>query len=317
MTIRDQNTTTNESSIRVKQNSRDNSSTNSTININDDLREPAGRRTVGGRRKRIAAGVAVAAAGALALGLVQQPSPSEASTTSLTALPKGDVVSNGRTWKQSYREDFSTPAPLGSVLSKYPKMGAYDGYNDTSGRGRYAPSKVLSVANGNLDFWLHTEKGQPLVAAVLPDDYAAHTTGRVSIRYKTTNTDGYKFVGMLWPTDDDWNKGEIDWPEGDLGSSVRPASAIPGSMDNGMMTFDSSVQKYTTSPQSSGYHVATTEWDHGVVRFYWNNSLVSETRKAVPKDPMRVTMQAETAITGNVPASASGHVDIDWISIWD
>ena len=269
------------------------------------------------RRRRIATGMAIAAAGALVIGMTQQSAPSEAATISLTTMPKGDVTSNGRTWKQSYAEDFSTPAPLGSVLATYPEMNAYDGYSDTSGRGRYTPGKVLSVADGNLDFWLHSENGQPLVATVLPDGYEPHSTGRVSIRYKTTDTPGYKFVGMLWPTDDDWNKGEVDWPEGDLGSQARPASAIPGTMSNGMMRFDSSVQKNTKSTQSSGYHVATTEWDHGVVRFYWNNSLVSVTRSAVPKDPMRVTMQAETAITGDVPSWASGHVDIDWISIWD
>ncbi|MDR6171896.1 hypothetical protein QE359_002925 [Curtobacterium sp. SORGH_AS776] len=268
-------------------------------------------------RRRVAAGMALVAAGAVVIGLAQQPSASEAATTSLTKMPTGTVVSNGRTWKQTYAEDFSTAAPRGSVLSKYPGLGAYDGYRDTSGRGLYAPDKVLSVKDGKLDFWVHSENGQPLVATVLPDDYRAHTTGRVSIRYKTTDTPGYKFVGMLWPTDDDWNKGEIDWPEGDLGSTARPASAIPGSMRNGMMSFDGSVQKPTKSAQSSGYHVATTEWDHGVVRFYWNNSLVSVTRKAVPTDPMRVTLQAETAIGGSVPASASGHVDIDWVSIWD
>ncbi|MDP4332725.1 glycoside hydrolase family 16 protein [Curtobacterium sp. A7_M15] len=243
-------------------------------------------------------------------------SSSTASTTS-TSMPRGDVTSNGRTWKQTYAEDFTTDAGLGSVLDTYPRLGAYSGYSDTSGRGYYAPDKVLSVSNGNLDFWLHSEGGQPLVATVLPDDYAPHTTGRVSIRYKTTNTDGYKFVGMLWPSSNDWNEGEIDWPEGDLGSTVRPASAIPGSMSDGVMTFDSSIEQHTTSTQSSGYHVATTEWDHGEVRFFWDGTLVSTTRSAVPTTPMRVTLQAETAIGGSVPTSASGHVDVDWVSIWD
>ncbi|WP_416396180.1 MULTISPECIES: glycoside hydrolase family 16 protein [unclassified Curtobacterium] len=240
-----------------------------------------------------------------------------ATATDSTSVPRGDVTSNGRTWKQSYAEDFTTDAGLGSVLSAYPRLGAYSGYSDTSGRGYYAPDKVLSVSNGNLDFWLHSEDGQPLVATVLPDDYQPHTTGRVSIRYKTTNTEGYKFVGMLWPSSNDWNEGEIDWPEGDLGSTVRPASAIPGTLSNGMMTFDSSIQQHSATTQSSGYHVATTEWDHGAVRFYWDGALVSTTHSAVPTEPMRVTLQAETAIGGTVPASASGHVDIDWVSIWD
>lgn len=275
------------------------------------------RNTSGRRKRRIATGAAFAAAGALVIGMTQQAAPSEAATDSLTAMPKGDLYSNGRTWKQSYAEDFDRDARLGSVLREYPEMQAYSGYSDTSGRGYYDPDKVLSVANGNLDFRLHTENGRPLVATVLPDGYAPHETGRVSIRYKTTDTPGYKFVGMLWPTDDDWNKGEIDWPEGDLDSTVRPAAAIPGTWSRGMMRFDSSVQRHTSTTQSSGYHVATTEWDHGVVRFYWDDQLVSQTWSGVPKDPMRVTLQAETAITGDVPWWADGHVDIDWISIWD
>ena len=269
------------------------------------------------RKRRVATGVALAAAGALVLGITQQAALPSASAATSTAIPKGNVTSNGRIWKQSYAEDFGRTAPRGTVLARYPRLGVYDGYSDTSGRGRYAPGKVLSVANGALDFFLHSENGQPLVAAVLPDNYKPHTTGRVSIRYKTTATPGYKFVGMFWPTDNDWNKGEIDWPEGDLGSKVRPASAIPGTMSGGMVRFDSSVQQFTKTTQSSGYHIATTEWDHGIVRFYWDGALVSSTRKAVPKNPMRVTLQAETAITGPVPASASGHVDVDWISIWD
>jgi hypothetical protein len=266
-------------------------------------------------RKRIAVPAVLAAAGALVIGISQVPQPSQAATS--TAMPVGNVQSNGRTWKQVYKQDFTTTAPLGTVLKKYPSMGAYSGYRDTSGRGMYEPNKVLSVKNGNLDFWLHSENGQPLSATVLPDDYAPHKRIRVSIRYKTTNTPGYKFVGILWPSSNNWNDGEIDWPEGDLDSTVRPASAIPGTLSNSGMQWDQSVQKQTKSKQSSGYNIATTEWDNGIVRFYWDGTLVSSTRRAVPTDPMRVTLQAETAITGAVPASASGHVDVDWVSIWD
>ncbi|WIB65675.1 glycoside hydrolase family 16 protein [Curtobacterium sp. MCBD17_040] len=203
------------------------------------------------------------------------------------------------------------------MLSKYPSLAAYDGSKDTSKQGLYAPNKVLSVSGGNLDFWLHSENGQPQVAAVMPDDYAKHTTGRVSIRYKTTNTRGYKFVGMLWPSDDNWNEGEIDWPEGDLGQKVRPESAIPDSYSNGTMKFEPEQQMFTPT-DTTGYHVATTEWDKGLVRFYWDGQLIASTTKAVPTTPFRVTLQAETFIgEGTVPAAASGHVDIDWISIWN
>jgi hypothetical protein len=238
-------------------------------------------------------------------------------TDANTAVPIGNVVSNGRTWVQSYHEDFSTPAPLGQVLNVYPQMQAYNGFADTSGQGLYAPDKVLSVSNGNLDFWLHSVNNQPLVASILPDGYAPHTTGRISIRYKTTDTPGYKFVGMFWPSDNNWNEGEIDWPEADLGQTPRPADAVPGSFSNGNMSFLPATQMFASS-NSSEYHVATTEWDSNAVRFYWDGQLVSTVTNAVPTTAMRVTLQAETWINeGAVPKDASGHLDIDWISIWN
>ncbi|OII14460.1 hypothetical protein BIU96_11080 [Curtobacterium sp. MCBA15_008] len=230
----------------------------------------------------------------------------------------GDVVSNGREWRQSFTEDFTKPAALGQVPSVYPGMGFYDGFTDTSGLGTYAPDKVLSVADGNLDFDFHTENGKPLVAAVMPDGYAPHTTARVSIRYKTTTTDGYKFVGMLWPSSDQWNDGEIDWPESlTLGAKPRPASAIPGTYANRSMRYDRAAQ-IPAKTDTTAYHVATTEWDRGIVRFYWDNELVSSTTSAVPTKPMRVTLQGETWTNrGAVPKNASGRVSVDWIAIWD
>jgi len=235
----------------------------------------------------------------------------------IPSVPTGNVTSNGRTWVQTYHEDFNTPAALGKVLTAYPQMQAYDGYRDTSGLGLYSPAKVLSVSNGVLDFWLHSENGQPLVATIMPDGYDPHTTGRVSIRYRTDAATGYKFVGMLWPSSDNWNEGEIDWPEGDLGKAVRPVSAQPGTYANGNMTFSPAVQQFAPTDQN-GWHTATTEWDKTAVRFYWDGVLVTTVTNAVPTKPMRVTLQAETFIgQGAVPTSSTGHVDIDWISIWE
>jgi hypothetical protein len=238
------------------------------------------------------------------------------SSPSGEAMPVGDVTSNGRTWQQFYKQDFTTAAPLGTVLSKYTDLGAYNGFNDTSGKGLYAPSKVLSVSGGVLDFNLHTENGQPLVSTVIPDNYAPMTTGRVSIRYKTTATPGYKFVGILWPEDNNWNEGEVDWPEADLGGTPRPASATPGSYTNGNMLFAPGREIFASSNTTS-WHTATTEWDHGILRFYWDGQLVTSITNAVPTTPFRMTLQAETWIgEGAVPASSVGHVDIDWISMW-
>ena len=122
---------------------------------------------------------------------------------------------------------------------------------------------------------------------------------------------------MLWPSSDDWNDGEIDWPEADLGGTPRPASAVPGSYRDGRMTFEPAKEAFAGS-DTTEYHVATTEWDRGIVRFYWDGKLVTTTTRAVPTTPFRVTLQGETWIgEGKVPVDAAGHVSIDWISIWD
>lgn len=258
------------------------------------------------------------AAGAPA-GAAALPASSKATSTvpDGRTIPKTNVTTNGRTWKQTFRAGFDSAAPVGKFAATYPRIGLYDGFTDTTGKGKYAPSKVLSVKGGVLDFALHTEKGQPLVAAIMPDGYAPHKTGRVSIRYKTTKTQGYKFSTILWPSSDDWNEGEIDWPEADLGARPRPASAVPGSWTPLGMRFEPGKETFAPS-DSTGWHVATIEWDKGIVRFYWDGKLVSSTTKAVPTTAFRVTMQAETTTNGGaIPASAVGHVSVDWIAIWN
>jgi len=228
-------------------------------------------------------------------------------------MPVGNVVSNGRTWVQSYAEDFNTPAPLGSVLSTYPELKAYDGFTDTSKKGLYSPAKVLSVSNGNLDYYLHSENGQPLVSTVIPDDYTPHTTGRYSIRYKVDSIAGYKFVAMFWPENNDFNDGELDWPEGDLTGNVFASSKVPGTASTGVQQYLSNNVKMAADT----YHVVTLEWDTTEVRFYMDGVLIGTTTQ-LPTTSMRLTLQAETTTdTVPVPASAAGHIDIDWISIWN
>lgn len=270
--------------------------------------------------KHLRTSIAVAAAlavGATVVGAGQTaPTPaSAATTTASTAMPVGNVTSNGRRWIQVTRNDFTKSAARGTVPTAYPQFGYYDGFKDTSRQGLYAPKKVLSAHSGVLDFWMHAEHGQPLGAVVIPENYTPRTTARVSIRFRTTNTVGYKFVGMLWPSSNDWNDGEIDWPEFALGGTAHPASAVPGSYEDGMMAFD--ARQGASPTGTTGWHIATTEWDKKVVRFYWDNRLVAQTTKAVPKKPMRVTLQAETLTDGrSVPKNASGHIYVDWISVW-
>jgi hypothetical protein len=232
----------------------------------------------------------------------QNPAPS-------TAMPVGDLPG----WKQNYKQDFTQNATLGQVGNVYGmSMRGYDGFTDTSKKGLYAPDKVLSVSNGSLNYYLHTENGTPLVATPVLNDYAGQKYGRYSVRFRSDTMPGYKIAFLLWPSSDDWNEGEIDWPEGSLGEKMRPASAVPGTYNNGSMLFQPE-KEYFTPTDSSDWHTATTEWTPTGVKFYWDGQLVAQTDKAVPQTNFRWTLQAETELTGSKPdAKVAGNLQVDW-----
>ena len=240
---------------------------------------------------------------------------SAASSPSGASMPVGNL--NG--WKQSYTQDFTTDAAKGRVGNVYgADMRGYSGFSDTSKNGTYAPDKVLSVSNGILDFHVRTENGKRLVASPIPMGYDGQTYGRYSVRFRTDNANGYKIAFLLWPSSDTWNDGEIDWPEGNLGGKMYPASAKKGSYRNGAMTFDPPA-RVSSPTDSTGWHTATTEWTPGSVKWYWDNTLIGQTTDpaGVPTKPMRWTLQAETSTDGTVPSSStSGHIQVDWLTAY-
>jgi hypothetical protein len=222
-------------------------------------------------------------------------------------------------WTPNYFEDFSTDARLGTFGAIYGReWNGYSGFPDTSGRGLYAPDRVLSVHDSMLDFHLRTENGTHLVAAPLPKGYDGQTYGRFSLRFKADNIPGYKIAFMLWPESDSWNDGEIDWPEGELAGPMSPASAQVGTLRDGEMTFDTAHRVYSPT-DSTDWHVATTEWTPGSVKFFWDGELVGETSvpERVPTLPMRWTLQAETNLEeAFISEETSGHILVDWVRAW-
>ncbi|WP_181429261.1 glycoside hydrolase family 16 protein [Curtobacterium sp. MCSS17_008] len=282
--------------------------------------EPGARHHTPSRRAVLRRGVVVAGViGAAALGgtaaVVLPTSGRRSEQARADRMPTGPHESGDVRWIPYLAEDFDRDAAHGSLLAVYPAMAQYTGIRDTSGKGLYHPDEVVSVHDSVLDLHLRSEGGQPLVATVLPAGYRSYAHQRVSIRYRADDAPGYKFVMILWPESGDWNDGEIDWPEGDLGGGVRPVSAVPGSYDTatGRMTFLPEDAPVLPGGQHD-WHVATVEWTADAVRFWWDDRLVASTTGAVPTVPMRVTLQAETTIDDEqVPVESDGHVLVDWV----
>jgi Glycosyl hydrolases family 16 len=237
-----------------------------------------------------------------------------ASTSGMTAMPVGDIPG----WKQTYKQDFEVPAPPGQVGEIYGQdMRGYSGATDTSGNGTYSPDLVLSVSEGKLDYFLHTSEGKPRVAAVVPFGYDGQKYGRYSIRFRSDFLPGYKIAFMLWPVSNDWNEGEIDWPEGNLNGSMLAASRVKGSYADGVMAVDPAVHRYSPT-DSSDWHIATTEWSPGKVKWFWDGKLIGETTRpsGVPNTNLRWTLQAETEVgEGALSPSdrVAGHLQVDWV----
>ena len=229
-------------------------------------------------------------------------------------MPVGDLPG----WKQTEAQDFNKPAERGNVGEVYGSdMRDYYDLGDTSGQGLYTPDAVLSVKDGKLDFFLHSKGGKPRVASVVPFGYTGQTYGRYSIRFRADNMPGYKIAFLLWPTSDDWLDGEIDWPEGELNGPFYGASAIRDSPLKGPARFDPAPRN-TSRTDAADWHVATTEWTPGKVKWFWDGQLVGETTmpEGVPDKPMRWTLQAETkdGADATSPApSTSGHIEVDWV----
>ena len=196
---------------------------------------PAPDSTQGGAAPGLQpAGVEVPAAGGPA-GPASSASPQSAPDLKQS----GDLPG----WKQIFEEDFSAgDVPLGAfpgdLYGPRWSAGYKDGTPDTAGqlpggRSGYYPSKVLSVKDGVLDWYLHSENGismgaapQPKIpnASANPPRHNSLLYGRYSVRFKADSLAGFKTAWLMWPDSGVWPRdGEIDFPEGDLAGVIYGA----------------------------------------------------------------------------------------------
>ncbi len=187
---------------------------------------------------------------------------------------------------------------------------SYDGFEDTSGIGLYQPSDVISVHDGSLDMYLHTADGRPLGAAPVPlinGEWGGHVYGRYTVRFKSDALPGFGAGWLLWPDSNDWNEGEIDFPEGGLDGTIQANQHCIGDPEQKCLAVDTGVDF------SGGWHTTTIEWTPSGVVYYLDGEVVGQSPES-PSTPMHLVLQ--TATNGDKPdASVAVHVLIDSVTI--
>lgn len=218
---------------------------------------------------------------------------------SADSIPLGDVVSDGVKWRQVLSEDFnSATRPAG--WHPYADGPCCDNkYNDL-GRVTYHDG-LMDVAIADSQGTLQGTAGQ---------FGNTQTSMRTALRFRTDKPfSGAGEANMIWPTDDVWGNGEIDWPEtqfnSTIGGFVHQVGAHP---EVNSLYVDTGVTP------SSGWHTAVTEWKPGsFVRFYLDGRMVGEDTRNVPTTPHDWRFQ--TADNGEA-TSNGGHFQIAWVAQW-
>lgn len=234
------------------------------------------------------------------------------------SMPVGDIAG----WHQIFTDDFTTDVALGSFPTAVKsKWSAYPHpWHDTSKNGTYWPEKVISVHDGVMDLYLHTDaNGVHCVSApypLLPGATSRNglSAGRYAIRFRSAAIKGYKTAWLLWPDSGVWPRdGEIDFPEGSL------TGTISGFMHRQNGTSGSDQDAYSTSATYTSWHTAVIEWrpKSSDLKMYLDGKLIGHSTSRVPNTPMHWVIQTETHVSSTPPpSSAAGHVKIDWVAVY-
>jgi hypothetical protein len=243
-------------------------------------------------------------------------------TPTPTAAPSGMPVGDLPGWHQVFTEDFLIDTAVGSWPdAAYAAKWDYyrNCWHDTSGTAFYYPSKVVSVSGGVLRKHLHSEDmaglcsvngTRALVAAIVPILPRPMTSGKYTVRFRADSLHNYKTAWLLWPDSDCGCEGEIDFPEGELDSTI---SAFMHYRDN---TSSGEQDVFNTSATYGPWHTTSIEWDSvsGSVTFLLDGQTVGVSTTRIPNTPMHWVLQTETCIGGCQPDPATaGDVLVDWV----
>jgi hypothetical protein len=247
-------------------------------------------------------------------------------------LPVGDLSG----WKQVFTDDFVSNVSLGGFsgcdtqshsCSGLPadvraKWFAYpDGWKDSAGTGTYMPSRVMSIQNGLMNLYLHSENGSRLISAPVPIIPGAVGSeggllyGRYAIRFRADLMVGYKTAFMLWPDSEVWPRdGEINFPEGDLAGT--PWSTMYAFVHHQGATSSSDQDWYGSGVPYGDWHTAVIEWLPSRVSFILDGRTIGTSTSRLPNTPMHWVLQTPTTESILASLSTAGNVQIDWVAVW-
>ena len=246
-------------------------------------------------------------------------------------MPVGNLTG----WTQVFTDDFTTNLPLGGFsgcdaywkqCSGLPadvraKWFAYpDNWKD-SVVGTYMPSKVMSIQNGLMNLYLHTENGVHMVSApepLIPGGTGSEgglLYGRYAIRFRADQLPGYKTAFQLWPDSETFPRdGEIDFPEGDLGGTQY--STMYGFVHHQGATSGSDQDWFGSGVPYGAWHTAVIEWRPASVTFILDGRTIGTSTTRIPNTPMHWILQTPTTDSTSVSDSTAGNLQIDWVAVW-
>lgn len=158
------------------------------------------------------------------------------------------------------------------------------------------------------------------------DAQVSQTYGRYTVRFRTVGTavptagdgaadssagggarGGYGTAFLLWPADNRWSEGEIDYPEMAWGDRIGGYVHTIGNPQVNSAEFE--LQETTQT-----WNTATIEWSPNLLVFLLNGNEVFRTTTDVPSTPMRWGFQSG-GMFATPAASQSGRLLVDRIDI--
>ena len=248
----------------------------------------------------------------------QKPGKARRADPSGVAMPIGNLPG----WRQVYANDFTVNVPLGgfsgctpgstvgdSICTGLPAaeqrlLWAYPpSYKDTSGHS-YNPTADLSISHGELNDWLHDDAAATVVPRIRDGNGGnGMVQGAYVVRFRAGAVPGYKTAFLLWPESQRWPEdGEIDFPEGDLNSTITANMHWQGG------TSITSRDFYATATTFARWHTAVIEWTRARCKFILDGKVVGVSTARIPDTPMYWVLQVETKGS----STSAGHLYIDW-----